>query len=38
MDTAGQERFESITKMYYKNSNGVLLVFDISDKGTYKKI
>jgi len=29
-DTAGQERFFAITKAYYRNAHGVLLVYDIT--------
>ena len=38
IDTAGQERFDSISGNYLKNVNGVLLVYDISNDKTYKKI
>lgn len=37
-DSAGQERFRSITKNYYRNANGILLVFDMSDFSTFNKI
>jgi small GTP-binding protein len=37
-DTCGQERFRSITRQYFKNSNGVFLVFDLSNKDTIKKL
>lgn len=30
-DTAGTERFRTITPIYYRNVDGVLLVFDITD-------
>ena len=29
-DTAGQERFRSVTKSYYRGAAGALLVFDIT--------
>ncbi len=29
-DTAGQEKFRSVTKSYYKGAVGVLLVYDIT--------
>lgn len=29
-DTAGQESFRSITRIFYKESHAVLLVFDIT--------
>ena len=37
-DTAGQEKFRSITESFYKGCQAVLLVFDLSDKETFLKI
>jgi Ras-related protein Rab-8A len=37
-DTAGQERFRNITQQYYKNADGILLVFDVSDKNSFEKV
>ena len=37
-DTAGQEKFKNITRQYYNGANGVILVFDISDKQSFEKI
>ena len=37
-DTAGQERFKSITTNYIKKANGILLVYDITDETSFKKI
>ena len=37
-DSAGQDRFQSITKNYYKGANGILLVFDITDKSSFEHI
>ena len=34
-DTAGQERFRSVTKGYYKDSQGLLLMYDITNKDTF---
>ena len=34
-DTAGQERFRSITTTYYKSSQGLLLMYDITNKDTF---
>lgn len=37
-DTAGQERYRSITDNFFKNSNGVLLVYDISIRETFDNL
>ena len=37
-DTAGQERFQSIIQTYYKNSHGVILVYDISNRDSFINI
>jgi small GTP-binding protein len=37
-DTAGQERFRNMTQQYYKNADGILLVFDLTDRGTFEKL
>lgn len=37
-DTAGQERFRAITKQYYNNTAGAILVFDITRRNTYNHI
>jgi small GTP-binding protein len=37
-DTAGQERFKNITQQYYKNADGILLIFDLSNKETFDMI
>ena len=37
-DTAGQERFKNITASYYRGGNGVLVVYDITDRMTFKNI
>lgn len=31
-DTAGQDKYKTITQNYYKNSQGVLVVFSIDSK------
>ena len=38
LDTSGQERFRSLPKSYYKNVDGVLLLFDINDKDSFKHV
>ena len=37
-DTAGEERFRSITKNIYKNANGVLFVFDVTKAETFANV
>ena len=34
-DTAGEERFRSITKNLYRNANGILFVYDITNKQSF---
>jgi small GTP-binding protein len=37
-DTAGQERFRNITQQYYKNADGILLIYDVSDRNSFDKV
>ena len=37
-DTAGQERYASISSKYIKSANGVILVYDITNKKSFSKI
>jgi small GTP-binding protein len=37
-DTAGQERFRSITRGYYKDSQGLLLMYDITNRETFDNL
>jgi small GTP-binding protein len=37
-DTAGQEKFRSITKAYYRTAAGVLIVFDITDRKSFDQL
>ena len=37
-DTAGQDRFRSITKNYYKGAHGIVLIYDITDKKTFENV
>ena len=34
-DTAGHEKFRSITKAYFHGANGVLLVFDVTNRDSF---
>ena len=37
-DTSGQERFKSITKNFFRNTNGVLFVYDITSYKSFSNI
>ena len=37
-DTAGQERFRSITQIYYKRSDGILIIYDITQRYTFDHV
>ncbi len=37
-DTAGQEKFRSITRSYYRGAAGALLVYDITRRDTYEHL
>ena len=37
-DTCGEERFRSITKSYYNNTEGAILIFDLTNKSSFDKI
>ena len=38
IDTAGQEKYKSLSKSYFKNADGVLFVFAIDDLQSFKNI
>uniref|UniRef100_A0A6T7LZX2 Uncharacterized protein n=1 Tax=Hanusia phi TaxID=3032 RepID=A0A6T7LZX2_9CRYP len=38
LDTAGQERFKTITTAHYRNAMGILLVYDITNEQSFKNI
>jgi len=38
LDTAGTTRYNSITPNYYRNVDGILLVFDITNKKSFEMI
>jgi Ras-related protein Rab-8A len=37
-DTAGQERFRTITTAYYRGAMGILLVYDVTDEQSFQNI
>jgi len=37
-DTAGQEKYRSVTRMYYGNSDAILLVYDATFRETFDQL
>eukprot|EP01084_Bolivina_argentea_P278398 475582_1 len=37
-DTAGQERFRCLTKLYYRGSDGCVLVYDVTDAKSFENV
>ena len=37
-DTAGQEKYRSLTKIFYTNSNVAILVYDITNRKSFEEI
>ena len=37
-DTAGQERYHSLAPIYYRNANGAILVYDITDNSSFERV
>ena len=37
-DTAGHERFRTITTSYYRGAHGIAIVFDLSDRQTFEHV
>lgn len=36
-DTAGQEKYSCLVPLYYRNSDGALIVYDITNRNSYRK-
>ena len=37
-DTAGQERFKNIISSYYRGAHGILLLYEVTDKDSFKNL
>ena len=37
-DTAGQEKFNSITTAYYRNARGVVIMYDVTREQTFENV
>ena len=37
-DTAGLERFNTLSAMYYRNADGIVLAYDVTSEFTYEKM
>lgn len=37
-DTAGQEKYHAVAPIYYRDSDGAILVYDITDNDSFKKV
>ena len=37
-DTAGQERFQTVTSNYYHNANGVIVVYDVTNRESFEAV
>ena len=37
-DTAGQDRFKTITSSYYKGAHGIIVTYDITDRDSFAKV
>ena len=37
-DTAGQDRFKTITTSYYRGAHGILIVYDVTNRTSFEQI
>ena len=36
-DTAGQEKFDALTKLYFKNAEAAIIVYDVTNEISFEK-
>ena len=37
-DTAGEERYRSLTKGFFKNGEGIIIVYDVTNKNSFESL
>ena len=37
-DTAGQEKYHALNKVYYNGASGALIVYDVTDRDSFNKV
>lgn len=37
-DTVGQEKFDSLTKLYFNNTEAAIIVYDVTDKQSFDRV
>ena len=37
-DTAGQDRFKTIVSSYYRGAQGILIVYDVTDRASFEGV
>ena len=37
-DTSGMEQFRAITRTFYRSTNAAIIVYDITDSGTFDEV